>query len=70
MTAVTLFSNCKRNNCEEIRKITSFISEVDPTILYSLLAYGPAYRLGDLPTTEREFAFRAKDAAEAEGLER
>ncbi|KXA92023.1 hypothetical protein AKJ64_04230 [candidate division MSBL1 archaeon SCGC-AAA259E17] len=55
---------------KEIRNIASFISEVDPTIPYSLLAYGPAYMLGDLPTTEKEFAFRAKDVAEGEGVER
>ncbi|KXA93524.1 hypothetical protein AKJ66_01865 [candidate division MSBL1 archaeon SCGC-AAA259E22] len=55
---------------EEIRKIARFISEVDPGIPYSLLAHGPAYRLADLPTTAKDFAFEAKDAAEAEGLER
>ncbi len=54
---------------KEIRKIARFISEVDPTIPYSLLAYGPAFKLNDLPTTEREFAFKAKKAAEKEGLE-
>lgn len=55
---------------EEIRKIARFIKEIDPTIPYSLLGYAPAYRLNDLPTTEKDFAFRAKDVAEGEGLQR
>jgi len=54
---------------KEIQKIARFISEVDPTIPYSLLAYGPAFKLDDLPTTDKEFAFKAKKAAEKEGLE-
>jgi len=53
---------------KEVRKIARFISGVDPTIPYSLLAYGPAFKLDDLPTTERDFAFKAKKAAEKEGL--
>ncbi len=53
---------------KEIRKIASFISQIDPTVPYSLLAYGPAYQLDDLPTTEKKFAFRAKNIAEKEGL--
>jgi len=54
---------------KEIRKIARFINQVDPTIPYSLLAYGPAFKLNDLPTTERGFAFKAKKVAEKEGLE-
>lgn len=55
---------------EEIEKIARFISEVDSSIPYSLLAFEPAYRLGDLPTTERDFALEAKNTTENEGLER
>ncbi len=55
---------------EEIEKIAQFISETDPTIPYSLLGYGPAYKLGDLPQTEKEFAFEAKKIAKNEGLKR
>ncbi|KXB06768.1 hypothetical protein AKJ51_02950 [candidate division MSBL1 archaeon SCGC-AAA382A20] len=55
---------------EEIKKIARFISRIDPSIPYSLLGYGPAYRLDDLPLTEKEFAFKAKKIAEGEGLKK
>ncbi len=54
---------------KEVRRIARFISEVDPTIPYSLLAYGPAFKLKDLPTTQKDFGSKAKKAAEKEGLE-
>jgi len=54
---------------KEVRKISKFISEVDSTIPYSLLAYGPAYKLSDLPTTSEKFALEARDVAKEEGLE-
>ncbi len=52
----------------EIRNIARFISDVDPTIPYSLLSYAPGYKLADLPKTEKDFALTAKNVAENEGL--
>ncbi len=41
---------------EEIEKIVKFISNLDPSIPYSLLAFYGAYEMSDLPTTTRKFA--------------
>ncbi len=55
---------------EEVARIARFISGIDPSIPYSLLAFAPAYKLSDLPTTERDLAFRAQEVAQDQGLER
>ncbi len=55
---------------EEIRKIARFIATVNPSIPYSLLAFGPAYHFVDQPLIKKDFAFKAKAIAEEEGLER
>lgn len=47
----------------EVGKIARFISEIDPRIPYSLLAFCPHYVMSDLPTTSRELAYRCLDAA-------
>lgn len=50
-------------DAEEITKIARFISETDPHIPYTLLAFYPQYVLNDLPTTSRQQANRCYDAA-------
>jgi pyruvate formate lyase activating enzyme len=37
----------------EVEKIAEFIADVEPSILYTLLAFYPSYVLDDLPTTSR-----------------
>lgn len=54
---------------EEIGEIAGFIADVDVSIPYSLLAFGPAYKFGDQPRVSRDFASRAKAVAEGRGLE-
>ncbi len=41
---------------EEVGNIARFIAETNPGIHYTLLAFYPAYKLTDLPTTSREQA--------------
>lgn len=53
----------------EIRKIASFIADIDPTIPYSLLAFSPSYHMLDLPHVEREKIEDFLDICEEEGLE-
>lgn len=48
---------------EEINGIARFISEVDPKIPYSLLAFHPQYLMKDLPTTSRKQAYESYNAA-------
>jgi len=48
---------------EEVCNLAKFISEVDPRIPYSLLAFSPQYVLTDLPTTSKEHAFKCYDVA-------
>lgn len=49
---------------EEVGNIAGVISEVDPEIPYTLLAYYPSYVLNDLPTTSRKQAAECLAAAE------
>ncbi len=53
---------------EEIRKIANFISSVDPSIPYSLLAFHPDHLFDDMPVTSKELAEKAEKTAEKEGL--
>ena len=57
-------------NDEEIRALASFISDIDPTIPYSLLAFHPLYYMEDMPYTEREDAERFVKICKEEGLEK
>jgi pyruvate formate lyase activating enzyme len=52
----------------EVKEIAGFISDLDPDIPYSLLAFYPQFYLKDLPTTSRSHALRCKAAAERAGL--
>ncbi|MEM3550768.1 MAG: radical SAM protein [Candidatus Bathyarchaeia archaeon] len=49
---------------EEVECIAKFISEVDPEIPYTLLAFYPSYVMNDLPTTSRKQALECKETAE------
>jgi pyruvate formate lyase activating enzyme len=55
---------------EEIRKISEFLSRLDPSIPYSLLAFYPTFLMADLPFTSREFAIKAYKVAKEAGLEK
>lgn len=57
-------------NADEVSAIASFISSLDPGIPYSLLAFHPGYRMGDLPYTSREMAESCLKAAHQAGLHR
>jgi len=48
----------------EVEKIAKFISNVNPSIPYSLLAFSPKFMMSDLQTTPRKLAFEAKRKAE------
>jgi len=49
---------------EEVEHIAQFISEIDPSIPYTLLAFYPCYVMNDLPTTSRKQALECQKAAE------
>ena len=51
-------------DAEEVENIAKFISEIDPNIPYTLLAFYPCYIMNDLPTTSRKQALESKKAAE------
>lgn len=48
---------------EEVSSIASFVSELDPTIPYSLLAFSPEYMMDDLSTVSNEQAMVCLEAA-------
>ncbi len=48
---------------EEIEKIARFISDLNPDIPYSLLAFHPAYEMNDLPTTSKKHATECYNTA-------
>ena len=54
----------------EVGAIASFISGLDPTIPYALLAFAPHLFMADLPTTSRAHALACLEAARAAGLTR
>lgn len=49
---------------EQVGRIARFISEIDPNIPYTLLAFYPCYVMNDLPTTRRKRALECLRAAE------
>ncbi len=51
-------------DAEEVENIARFISEVDPTIPYTLLAFHPCHVMNDLPRTSRKQALECQKAAE------
>jgi len=55
---------------EEINKIARFISELDPTIPYSLLAYYPHYNMNDIGFTSKKFAQKCLEICRNYGLKR
>ncbi len=55
---------------EEVRGISKWIASLNTEIPYALLAFYPQFFFKDLPTTSREMAFRCKEVAEGEGLQR
>ncbi len=52
----------------EVSSIAKFISDLNPEIPYSLLAFYPQFYLHDLPTTSRSHALRCRAAAKDAGL--
>lgn len=52
----------------EVSSIARFISDINPSIPYSLLAFYPQFYLNDLPTTSRSHALRCRSIAEKVGL--
>jgi len=53
---------------EEVGRIARFIVDLDPTIPYSLLAFGPHFLMPDLPRTSVRHAEEAEAAARGAGL--
>ena len=49
---------------EEVENLAKFISETDPNIPYTLLAFYPCYVMNDLPTTSRKQAMECQKTAE------
>ncbi len=54
----------------EVGRLARFIAGLDPDIPYALLAFHPQFMLDDLPTTSREHAQEALEAAAEAGLTR
>jgi pyruvate formate lyase activating enzyme len=48
----------------EVENIAKFISETNPDIPYTLLAFYPCYVMNDLPTTSKKQALECQKAAE------
>lgn len=53
---------------KEVDCISSFISQLDPEIPYSLLAFYPNFYFYDLPTPTKKYAFRLYEISKANGL--
>jgi len=53
---------------EEVAKIATFISSLNPEIPYSLLAFHPHFFMGDLPTTSKRHAEECLGTAKEAGL--
>jgi pyruvate formate lyase activating enzyme len=49
---------------EEVENIAKFVSETDPNIPYTLLAFYRCYIMNDLPTTSKKQALECQEAAE------
>ena len=54
---------------EEINNISKFISTLDKSIPYILLAFYPTFLMKDLPFTNYEFANKCYEIAKSNGLE-
>jgi pyruvate formate lyase activating enzyme len=52
----------------EVERIARFLASLDPEIPYALLAFAPAFAMGDLPTTSARHALEAEAAARRAGL--
>jgi len=48
---------------EEVENMAKFVSEIDPNIPYTLLAFYPCYVMDDLPATSRKQAIESQKAA-------
>jgi len=57
-------------DAEQVDKIARFISGLDPSIPYALLAFHPDFEMNDLPVTSRQQATECLEAAKAAGLTR
>ena len=55
---------------DQVKKISKFITKLDNTIPYTLLAFHPMFLMDDLPFTPRETAERCLRIAREQGLER
>jgi len=55
---------------QEVDAIARYISNLNPEIPYSLLAFYPSFYLRDLPTTSRKHAQRCQEAAKSAGIRR
>ncbi|MBW1712447.1 MAG: radical SAM protein, partial [Deltaproteobacteria bacterium] len=55
---------------EEVGLVARFMAKLNPDIPYALLAFHPDFYLDDLPTTSRQHAQEALEAAKKEGLSR
>ena len=55
---------------EEVRRLASFIANLNPDIPYALLAFAPQFCLEDFPTTSRDQAEACLEAAQNAGLRR
>jgi len=55
---------------EEVSMIAAFISSVNPSIPYALLAFHPHFMMNDLPPTSRRHAQECMAEAKAQGLRR
>jgi len=51
-------------DAEEVENIAKFMSEINPNIPYTLLAFYPCYTMNDLPTTSKKQALECQKAAE------
>jgi pyruvate formate lyase activating enzyme len=51
-------------DAEEVENIAKFISQINPNIPYTLLAFYPCYIMNDLPTTSKKQALECQKAAQ------
>jgi pyruvate formate lyase activating enzyme len=51
-------------DAEEVEQIAQFISQINPNIPYTLLAFYPCYVMNDLPTTSKKQAMECQKAAQ------
>lgn len=54
---------------EDIRLLSEFLSDIDPTIPWHILPFKPMYKMIDVPTTPDESLQRAVEIGKEEGLE-